>query len=52
MRGDIPTLILFDFVSTLRAHGSVSSVGEVKDDLFIRTDIYNKHTPTRSEEEL
>ena len=48
------TLILNCFISskTLREHGSVSSVGEVKDDLFIRRDIYQKYKPTRSEEEL
>merc|ERR1712192_4068 len=33
-----------------REHGSLSSVGEVKDDLFIRTDIYHKYKLTHSEE--
>ena len=26
-----------------RVHGSVSSVGDVKDDLFIRNDVYSEH---------
>ena len=42
----------FHFLSTLREHGSLSSVGEVKDDLFIRSDIYQKLFKLAHSEEL